>query len=769
MKNIDPNHSNTDSEGEPQAHNLKQLEGVSGNESILRAVLENVAGSICMTDTRGYLIAFNRQFAEKYKILSGLEPATGVEAYGFLPPDKKKHRDEQIQRVLRGEKMVFEPSYVINGQKMVFRTSLNPVFTDGQVTGITSYSVDITREKEAEEELRREKELSDTLINSLPGVFYLVNEEQRFLRWNRNLEVISGYDSGELEQLSALQFYDEATRPLVRQAIDKVFNDGYAEVEEEVVIKSGKKLFFYLNGRRMNYDGKPCLVGVGVDTTDQRKARQEILKSEHRYRTLFEQASDAIMTTDFNGNFIEVNDSLCSMFGYSREELLTMNINALIEPEQLRVRPIDYPRLHIGTQLFTERRMMRRDGTIIEVEANVKKVEDDRVLAIARDVTKLRQAQQLVQLSEARFRGAFEHSAIGMALVSTDGKWLKVNKELCKIVGYTEEELLATTFQQITHPDDLSSDLNLMNRCLTGEIETYRMEKRYFHKDGHTIWINLNVSLVTGKDAKPLYFISQIDDITQRKRAEEEVQALNESLERKVHERTVELEEANRELEAFNYTVSHDLQSPLRVANGFATLLQKEYNNQLTPDAKELLKTIASSLMRMRQLTHDLLDFAKQGKAPLNKRPVDMQHTVAELLQEIKADQQNCRAGIKLGQLKPAYADANLIRQVWMNLVLNAIKYSAKGEHPQVLINSYQNTGEPTVYYVRDNGVGFDMKGAAKLFSAFQRMHSPEEFEGSGIGLATVHRIIARHGGKIWAESKPGEGATFYFTLPGRG
>ena len=239
------------------------------------------------------------------------------------------------------------------------------------------------------------------------------------------------------------------------------------------------------------------------------------------YHSIFDQASDAIIITDFDGNFIDFNDSLCRMSGYTKKELLQLNIRDLIEPDQLKKRPMNFHRVAVGEQVHSERLMMNKNGDMLHIEANVKKFGDDMQLAILRDVTEMRKAQKMVELSEARFRGAFEHSAIGMAIVSLEGKWLKVNNELCNMTGYTKEELFVQHCLDISHPDDLNKDLHFFQQLMDGEIEFYRIKQRYIHKDGSIIWINLNTSLIKDSLDQPLYFVSQIENITNRKESEE--------------------------------------------------------------------------------------------------------------------------------------------------------------------------------------------------------------------------------------------------------
>jgi PAS domain S-box-containing protein len=263
--------------------------------------------------------------------------------------------------------------------------------------------------------------------------------------------------------------------------------------------------------------------GIIHDITYYKEAEELLRASDKKYRSLFEQASDAIIITDFSGNFTDANSSFCKMFGYTLEELLGMNIGEVIDPEEIVRRPIMFGALSQGAHIFNERRMVGKDGTYRNVEANVKKVDDNRVMAIIRDVTALRRAQKQTQISEAKFRGAFEYSAIGMTIVSLEGNWLQVNREFVSMVGYTEEELLGKKFRDITHPSDVDENVQLFDEAARGLRETYRMEKRYLHKDGSVIWVRINVSMIKDDRARPLYCVAQVEDITMEKLANEQL------------------------------------------------------------------------------------------------------------------------------------------------------------------------------------------------------------------------------------------------------
>ena len=377
-----------------------------------------------------------------------------------------------------------------------------------------------------------------------------------------------------------------------------------------------------------------------------------------------------------------------------------------------------------------------------------------------------KKAEAALRESEEQFRAIFEVASIGIAQADiSTGQWLRVNQKMCAITGYSAEEMLEMRVPDITHPEDRHHDWEAFQRVVRGEALDYRMEKRYIRKDSSLVWVSVNMTVIRDADGQPLRTIATIEDITERKRAEEDIKRLNEELEQRVRERTAQLEASNKELEAFSYSVSHDLRAPLRAIDGFTEILLRQYSTKLDDEGKRICSIITGNSRKMGQLIDELLSLSRLGRTEMHFSSIDMKTLANSVYYELTSPEMRRRMVLHLGDLCNASGDTTLIRQVWMNLISNAIKFSSHHERPVISITCREEEDQ-TVFCVTDNGAGFNMKYADKLFGVFQRLHSAKEFEGTGVGLAIVQRIVHRHGGRVWAEGEIDKGAAFFFSLP---
>ena len=406
------------------------------------------------------------------------------------------------------------------------------------------------------------------------------------------------------------------------------------------------------------------------------------------------------------------------------------------------------------------------EGLGIWFSISVYSPQRDCFVAVFENITERKRADTALRHSEAQFRTAFDDAPVGMCLTTPEGRLLRVNQALCQFLGYTEPDLLARGFDEVTHPDDRENSLEGLKRVLSGKAESADFEKRYLRRDGQPIWAFVRTFLLRDANHQPVHFITHILDINERKRSEEEVRRLNIELEQRVLDRTTRLEAANQELEAFAYSVSHDLRAPLRAMDGFSRILLSDYSSQLAFEAKRYLQLVRDNARQMGHLIDDLLAFSRLSRQNLNKQVVRPQDLVNQSIEDLRPEQDGRKVEIKVGSLPACHADSPLLKQVFMNLLSNALKFTRKRELAGIEIGCQSRNGGAT-YYVKDNGVGFDMQYAQKLFGVFQRLHRLEEYEGTGVGLAIVQRIISRHGGRVWAEAALDQGATFYFTLEG--
>lgn len=634
--------------------------------------------------------------------------------------------------------------------------------------------------------------------------------------------------------------------------------------------------------------------------------------STHQFRELVESLPQLVWTCRADGYCDYLSPQWIAYTGVPEAEQLGSGWLARLHPDDLQQTVAKWQTAVATVSRYeVELRIRRADGVYRWFQTGAVPMRDASGSVVKwfgtnTDIEDRKRSEAALRDSESRFRGAFEHTNVAMVLTDIDNRFVRVNAAFGRMFGYAPDEMLGMTMADVTHPDHLAESYTLREALLTGLTDHFVMEKRYLHRDGRVLWGLTNVSLLRDADGHPFEYVGQVQDITERKRgeqqlrdttgrlralmnalpvgvsfsddttcqritgnpavltqfavtpddnlsasapdpsapgrrvsffhagkpladtelplqravaenravppvemevvmpngrrwfmeasgapirddggtviagvavtvdvterkrAEEQVRQLNSELEGRVAERTAQLEAANKEWEAFSYSVSHDLRAPLRAIDGFSRIVMEDFGPQLPPEAREYLEDVRNGARLMGRLVDDLLAFSRLGRKPVAKQTVDMCALVGGCRDELRVTFADRRVEIRLGDLPHCAADPSLLKQVWLNLLSNAIKYSA-GRDPAVIeIGATAGTGGPT-YYVRDNGVGFDMRYAHKLFGVFQRLHRAEEFEGTGVGLAVVQRVIHRHGGRVWAEAEPDRGATFFFTLPAPG
>jgi PAS domain S-box-containing protein len=367
-----------------------------------------------------------------------------------------------------------------------------------------------------------------------------------------------------------------------------------------------------------------------------------------------------------------------------------------------------------------------------------------------------RQAEEALRESEERFRLLFAQAAVGIKRLDSQGRILEINDKLCDILGYSREEALQLSLANITHPEDLANEQAELGRLLAGEINNYMVEKRCLQKNGSIIWVRVTSSLPSTADRPAEWWISVVEDITRRKQAEAALRQMTEELAR-----------SNKDLEQFAYIASHDLQEPLRAVAGFMGILKKQYKDKLDADALDYIDQAVEGAERMKALINDLLTYSRVGTRGEALKLISMKTAFDAAINNLQMAIGESKAVVTHDSLPNVIADALQMTQLLQNLISNAIKFNGKGL-PEIHI-MVRHEDQYWVFGVRDNGIGIESQYFERIFLIFQRLHTRNQYSGTGIGLALCKKIIERHNGKIWVESAPGSGSTFYFTISDKG
>ena len=672
--------------------------------------------------------------------------------------------------------------------------------------GLDNLARDLVRRK-AEEFLHVSEERLRIVTENARVGLVTISPDRRYTYANAAYAEIIGRPLGEIIGHRVAEVTGGSYEQRIRTKLDQAFAGERVTYEAVRETPQGDRHFAVTFEPGMSMGEVEVVVAVITDFTERKRAEEAMLASEARYHALFEHAPDGIVIADPESTYLDANASACRMLGYTRKELIGLHATDIVSPAELPhiVPALDAIKAH--ATYHREWLFRRKDRSTFAAEVIATQLPDGNLLGMIRDITDRRQAEQAIRLSEEYFRfldtlveatrTLADPAEIMRVTVRMLGEHLhasrcayadveKDSNEFTILHDYTDGCATTVGHYQLSlfgprAVATLGRGETLIIRDVAAELlpgEGAEMFRAIgiqaiitcpLVKEGG-LRAMMAVHSTTPRNWKPGE-ITLVQDVVERcwatierRTAEETVSRLNGVLEQRVIERTAQLEASNKELEAFSYSVSHDLRAPLRAMDGFSQAVLDDCGPLLPADGRRQLQVIRDSAQHMGELIDDLLAFSRLSRQPLRKERVQPGSLVRAALAGLPTSDPGRQIDINIGELPACEGDPALLKQVWVNLLSNALKYSGKRPHAVIEVGCREQQGT-NAYFVRDNGTGFDMRYAHKLFGVFQRLHRAEDYEGTGVGLAIVQRVVQRHGGRVWAEAAPDRGATFYFTL----
>jgi len=654
-----------------------------------------------------------------------------------------------------------------NKTKSWFELSIQPI-----AQGILILSVDITNRKEALEKFAAKQRKYRTLFEQASDGIFISDQAGRYLEVNQHACDMLGYTKEELLEMTVYDLLTDGDSQPIRFDL---LRDGQTLLTTRPLKRKDGSFIFVETNSKMLEDGK--MLGIVRDITERRQAQEKVKVAEQKFRKLTETAFDAIILMNQHGDITFWNRGAELIFGYTQEDVLQKPLT-MIMPERFRAlhenglsRYLTTGQNHVMGKVV-EMEGQRKSGEVFPIEISITSWQnngEDIFSGIIRDISERTEARDKIQKlnqnleqkvrertaqleesihrlkeSEEKFEKAFYASTASISISQLpDSRFVDVNDTFVRLTEYSREEILGRTSAEIGMNRDLERRQHLLDE-LRSNGSVHDIEVAIRTKSGKVLDMLSSSQIILLNDREFVLTIAY--DITEQKIIRQQLQTTNE------------------ELEAFTYSVSHDLRAPLRLITGYSEMLLEDFGETMNERAMKNIKTIRRNVERMNVLIDALLEFSKSGRGGLQRSNVNTVQMIENCLHAVEPSYSN-KTEVIVNALPDVYADPNLLNQAWFNLISNAFKYSAKVSHPKIEIGSVKREDE-IEFFIRDNGAGFNMQYADKLFNVFQRLHSMEEFEGTGIGLSLVKRIIERHGGHVWAMSAPNEGATFYFTVP---
>jgi PAS domain S-box-containing protein len=738
--------------------------------ALYQRIIDESPDAIAVLDRRYCFVAFNRRYLDEFEGAFGLRLKPGMTLETALAGRPREYAVvfDRWTRALNGEEFTIiseikDASGLVRPYEVDYYCVRSP---EGGVRCAflrardTADAVALAAARAQLERERRDEYLRLAESAANIGLWHWDARSGRVtgsLEWRRLYGIPTERHDASLTDLLATIDAEDLER-LLRIAHDAAAcGENTFAAEFRVMVNNDTRWLMTQGRLDRNADGfLDGVFGVTIDLTERKRSEQELAEVKQRLEAHLENSPIAVVEFAPDFRVVRFSKEAERLFGWQASDLTGKH--PLVLPW---VHEDDLPAIR---QVLEEMargqrrkasgvsRNYRKDGRIVYCEWFTSALlgpdgKLSSVLSFAIDVTARHYAEAALRDSERKFRATFELAGVGMTRVGLDGRMLQVNHKLCQILGYTQEELLAMTFMDLTHPDDLNSNLRLYEQALSGEIENYSLEKRYLRKNGTSVWIRLTAALVRAADGSPAFFISVVEDITSRKTAQ------------------AALQRSNDDLKNFAYAAAHDLQEPLRMISTHTQLLSRRLGPSLNLDDQKLMGYVVDGAARLQELLRGLreyLEIAEQDSPP--DAQADLNAAFEQARRNLDAAVLETGAVIEADNLPMARGFALHFVQLFQNLLSNAIKYTRPGTRPVVRVGCREAGGE-WVVSITDNGIGIAPAYHERIFGVFKRLHG-REVPGTGIGLAICAKIVERYGGRIWVESVPGDGSCFCFTLP---
>lgn len=749
------------------------LKEVQESELRFRTMANNAPVMLVVTDTAGRCTFVNQSWLDFTG--STLEKELDNGWINHVHPDEQQHCWQTYQTAFNARES-FKKEYRLKSHSGEYRWILNKAaprwLPDGSFAGYISSSVDIDdavtadrQRQKALEELRQKELRYRSLLTATTQIIWTTNSQGEVVEEMFGWGQITGQSIEEMKGWGWLKVIHPDDQEHTSRAWNHaVQTKSLYEIEHRLRTIDGSYRDFSVRAVPVWDDNGEIFewVGTHIDITEQKQAQQALKMTQF----CVDSATDAISWVGKDIRFAYVNDAMCNSLGYSRSELLSMSVYDidLNIPTEV-IRQLKQATKEQGSLKF-ETQHRRKDGSIFSVEIvanHLQFSELEYACCFARDISERKLAESELQKSYNLLQTVIEGTPDAIFAKDLQGRFLLINSMSATIMGKPVEELLNKDDSDFL-PPELARIIRENDRQIMATGENQVLEEEVL-KNGELRTYLSAKSVWRDAQGNVIGLVGISRDITERKVAEQEIKQLNEDLERRVIERTAELTAANKELEAFSYSVSHDLRAPLRGIDGFSQALMARYSEQLDDKGKHYISRIRVGTQRMGELIDDLLTLSRVTRTEMRRKEVNLSEIANEIITELQQLEPERQVEFAIAPELVVIGDAQLLRVVLENLLNNAWKFTSASIRTKIEFDAIIQEDGKVAYFVRDNGAGFDMTYVNKLFGAFQRLHSTTQFPGTGIGLATVQRIINRHGGKVWAEGAVDQGATFYFTL----